>query len=107
MGSPLMSIANDEIIQKVEWRTRVLKAVLEQAFDKETLSDMLDAGWQQAHSEGVLDAAHICQNVAAGAADTRGRYVAQTLADSCKKYDAMNRTDRRSPALTNKERGKL
>lgn len=89
---------DDEVTQKVEWRNRVMAAVLRRQFDDETLFEMLDAGWEQAHSEGVLDAAHICQRVAEGAEDSRGKYVAQTLANACLEYDARNKAGR-TPAF--------
>src|SRR5262245_40202562 len=92
----VMTIATDEITQKVDWRMRVSRAVLERQFDQETLLALLDAGWEQAHSEGVTDAAHICQRIADQAPSPRDRQIAQLLADSCTAYDQKNRADRRS-----------
>lgn len=88
------AISREEALQKAEWRARIMLAVANQAFDTETLLQMLDAGWEQAHSEGLMDAAYICQKIADSMSDARGIKVAGTLAESCRKLDARNRAGR-------------
>lgn len=88
------AINRDEALQKAEWRTRIMVAVANQAFDTETLLQMLDAGWEQAHSEGLMDAEHVCQRVANSLKDARGAQVAGALAEACRELDARNRSGR-------------
>lgn len=59
-----MTVIPDEVQQRAEWRTRLTVAVLERKHDDETLSEMLRAGLNQAHSEGLMDAVHILEQIA-------------------------------------------
>lgn len=86
--------AMEDCTQRAEWRTRILVAVATGSFDTETLIAMLDAGWDQAHSEGLKDAAEICDGVAASLDDPPRKKVATTLADACRELDARNRDSR-------------
>lgn len=54
----------DEVVQKAEWRARLMGDVLSNMHDDETRAAMLEAGLAQAHEEGLLDAAYICDEVA-------------------------------------------
>lgn len=55
---------SDEVEQRQAWRQRLIEAVLKREFDDEVLVAMLCAGLDQAHSEGLADAADICRKVA-------------------------------------------
>ena len=80
-----------EVQQKAEWRTRLIVAIIERRFDDETLADMLEAGLDQANSDGLLDAAALCHRVADLVSDPNRRHVASTLAKSIMELDRMNR----------------
>lgn len=82
----------DEVDQKTDWRSRLVQAVLAREFEDETLVLMLEAGLQEAHSEGVLDAASICERVAE--ADSPARTVALVLAKALRKYNDRNVSNR-------------
>ena len=94
MGEPV--VVSDEIRQKAEWRARWCSDILSHKFDDETLSEMLIAGLDKAHSEGVLDAAEICQRIADGDANERWRNVASIIARSLRDLDRRNRAKRPS-----------
>lgn len=60
---------NEQGQQRLEWRRRLVDAVLKREFDDETLIAMVMAGFDQAHEDGISDAADLCRDVAAGAPD--------------------------------------
>jgi len=62
---------SEEAQQRTAWRRRLVEAVPERQFDNEVLVTMLMAGFDQAHAEGLLDAAEVCKEVAAGSAPAR------------------------------------
>ena len=53
--------------QKGAWRQRIIEAVVDRKFDDETLVTMILAGFDQAHEEGLPEAADVCRGVADGA----------------------------------------
>jgi hypothetical protein len=63
--------------QWTEWRRRMVEAIISRAFDDETLAEMLMAGFDEAHTEGLLDAADICRDIAE--ASPPGSRVARVL----------------------------
>lgn len=73
---------NEQSEQRVEWRSRLIKAIIGREHDDETLIDMLTAGLRQAYTEGVLDCADICDTIAVQAIGERGQFVARVLASS-------------------------
>lgn len=81
---------DDEIEQHVAWRRRLIDAVLNRAFDDETLVDMLCTGLSEAHAEGVLDAAYVCQKVA-DASKGEVKKTAAVLARQIRALEAINR----------------
>ena len=83
---------NDEVAQKAEWRTRLIVDIIQRKFDDETLADMLEAGLRQAHSEGLRDAADICQSVANAVQDPGKARAAFILASSIRDLDVRNKT---------------
>lgn len=54
---------DEEVEQKAEWRARLMGAIIRRDFDDDTLAHMLEAGLNQAHSEGLQDAADICDAI--------------------------------------------
>jgi len=97
---------DDEVAQSVAWRVRLTEAIIYRQFDDETLVEMLGAGFNQAHSEGMADAADICRNVAEAAADDRGRHVAATLTKAIETCDRANRTGKSIDDLWPRSSGK-
>lgn len=87
-----MSILNDEVQQKAEWRARLMADVLGDKFAEETRALLLEAGLHQAHSEGVEDAAYICVAIAHQATNSEVRRVATTIARALRDYDARNKS---------------
>jgi hypothetical protein len=92
-----MATVNDEIQQKAEWRARAISDIVLKAHDDETLVEMLEACLNQAHSEGLGDAAYICDKVA----DDPGiepvkRRTAKVLARSIRDLDKLNKQIPRS-----------
>lgn len=81
---------NDEVAQKAAWRVRLVIAIIERKFDDETLVQMLNAGLAQAHSEGLQDAATICDRIAA--ARPTAAKVATILAAAIRILDRMNKS---------------
>jgi hypothetical protein len=90
-----MDTIDPEVMQKAEWRVRLVRAVLFREHDSETLLAMLDAGLDMAHSEGLLDAVEVCQGVA-DQSDGEQRRVALVLADGLRKLNAKNAADDRA-----------
>lgn len=84
-----MDTIPDYVMQAAEWKARLVAAVIHRDFDDETLAEMLFAGFNQAHSEGLSDAAAICQ----GVADVvpHAAKVAGTLAARIRDLDRLNR----------------
>lgn len=82
---------NEEVAQRVGWRSRLIADVILRKFDDETLADMLEAGLRQAHSEGLLDAADICQSVANAIQDPGKARAAFVLASSIRELDVRNK----------------
>lgn len=91
-------VLDDEERHAVEWRTRLTIAVGTRAHDDEVLVDLLHAGLEQAYSEGVLAAAAICKDVAAG--NPAASRIAGTLVRAIREYDLMNRTRRNEKGPT-------
>lgn len=85
----------DELTRKAEWRARLISDIIGRRFDDATLEAMLEAGLHQAHSEGLEDAASVCDGVAAapGISPERLRVVA-VMARSIRQLDRMNRQGR-------------
>lgn len=84
----------NDCMQKAEWRTRVMLAVVNRSFDNETLIELLNAGWDQAHSEGLQAAAGICQRTADDIGNPVMKQTAEVLANACRVLDAKNKADR-------------
>jgi hypothetical protein len=82
--------SDEQIKQRAEWRSRLMKAVIGRQHDPATLVDMFAAGLQQAYSEGVLDAADMCDTIAKRTTNERDRYVAGVLAQSMRDYTTLN-----------------
>lgn len=82
-------ILTDEMDQHIAWRMRLATAIVHREFDDETLLTMLHAGLHQAHSEGLNDAAHICETVAVQR--PQARHVASVLAKAIRELDKLNR----------------
>jgi len=79
----------------MEWRQRLSAAVLNDQFDKETLLDLIEAGWSQAHCEGLQDAADVCDGVArAPTISNERRRAAAVLASSIRELERLNRETR-------------
>lgn len=55
---------DDESRQAVDWRMRLIEAILNRYHDDETLVAMLEAGLNQAHSEGLISGALLCEDIA-------------------------------------------
>lgn len=85
----MQSVVLDEITQKAEWRGRLFRALLRREHDDETLLAMLEAGLDQAHSDGLQDAADVCQGVADAKSDSKR--VASVLANAIRELDRRNR----------------
>jgi hypothetical protein len=68
--------------QREAWRRRIVEAVVSRSFDDETLAEMLMAGFDEAHAEGLLDAAEICGDVADGSPGGEGSF-ARAFAAVC------------------------
>lgn len=95
MASGLIAMATtDEIQQKAEWRSRLMADVLSSAHDDETRCELLEAGLHQAHSEGVEDAAEICDGIARQTSSPQIRAVAETIAKALREYDNRNKLGR-------------
>jgi hypothetical protein len=94
-----VTISDEEIIQRFEWRTRLIKTVIGRKHDDEILIEMLTCGLALAHSEGVLDCAAMLDTIADKATGNRDRFVARTLAKSMRDYNEMNVADRKLYAL--------
>jgi hypothetical protein len=74
--------------QRTEWRRRMVEAIIERAFDDETLAEMLMAGFDEAHTEGLLDGADICRDIAE--ASPPGSRVARVLESALRSLVEMN-----------------
>jgi hypothetical protein len=72
--------------QWTEWRRRMVEAIISRAFDDETLAEMLMAGFDEAHTEGLLDAADICRDIA----EASGSRVARVLENALRSLVEMN-----------------
>ena len=81
----------DEIQQKFEWRARLVVDLLSRKFEISTLAIMLEAGLRQAHSEGLLDAADVCETVSLSAENADKRRAAKVLAESIRELDRRNK----------------
>jgi hypothetical protein len=92
MGTLRMDTIDPDVMQKAEWRVRLVRAVLFREHDDDTLLAMLDAGLDMAHSEGLLDAVEVCQGVA-DQSDGDQKRVASVLANALRKLDAKNKLD--------------
>ena len=90
MGVQVKPATIELCTQRSEWRCRILAAVINGTFDAETIADLLDAGWAQAHTEGLQDASGICQDVANAVHHPVQRRTAQKLADACLELIALN-----------------
>jgi hypothetical protein len=87
-----MTIVSDEVQQKAEWRARAISGIVLKAHDDETLVEMLEACLNQAHSEGLADAAYICDKVAADPGiEPVKRRTAKVLAGSIRNLDKLNK----------------
>lgn len=80
---------NEQGLQSSEWRRRLVEAILQRKFDDETLVTMLMAGFEQAHEEGLTDAAALCRDVAAGMPSAS--HVAGTLERSLRELIKRNK----------------
>ena len=80
---------SDEADHHIAWRMRLATAIVYREFDDETLLVMLHAGLHQAHSEGLNDAAHICETVAVQR--PQAQHVASVLAKAIRELDELNR----------------
>lgn len=85
---------DDETQQKAEWRGRLMADVLSNMHDEDTRAELLEAGLHQAHSEGVEDAAVICDRIAHHAESREARKVAYIIAKALRDYDARNKATR-------------
>lgn len=83
---------NDEFQQRAEWRERLIEAVICRSADDETLVDMLMAAFDQSHSDGLQDAAAVCDH--AGKNNGEAGRAARTLAGLIRELDRMNRSDK-------------
>lgn len=88
------SFPTEETMQKVEWRVRLVVDLIARQHDDATLEAMLNAGLEQAYSEGLQEAASVCQAVADGPVQAATKHVASTLAASIRELDRRNRRDR-------------
>lgn len=93
-----MTEATDDMMQKAEWRARLVVDIIARKFDDETLAEMLEAGLCQAHSEGLMDAAYICDKVAEQAVKPASRYAAEVLGNGIRALDIKNKGTQKSPA---------
>jgi hypothetical protein len=82
---------DDNGVQQLEWRARLVRAVIERKHGDETLVTMLFAGFDQAQSDGLRDAAWLCQRVAEACPESAR--VATVLAENILRLDKMNRAD--------------
>lgn len=83
--------SQDEIQQKFEWRARLVVDVLSRKFDIQILAEMLEAGLRQAHSEGLIDAALICDHVAEMTDRGPKRHTAEVLGRCIRELDRKNK----------------
>lgn len=81
----------DEIQQKSEWRTRLVVDVLSRKFDIQILAEMLEAGLRQTHSEGLIDAALVCDDVATMIDSGPKRHTAEVLGRAIRELDRKNK----------------
>lgn len=87
-----MGVISDETQQKAEWRARAISDIVLKAHDNETLVEMLEACLNQAHSEGLGDAAYICDKVADDPEiEPVKRRTAKVLAGSIRDLDKLNK----------------
>lgn len=70
-----------EVAERAAWRTRLVIDVLRGTHDKKTIADMVDAGLNQAHREGVEDAIDICDRALSGAMPDVAEIILGTLKD--------------------------
>lgn len=82
-------IITEEIKQSIEWRRRLLEAVLERKFDDEVLVTMLMAGFDQAHADGMLEAADMCKEIGDKALDSKR--VAGVIENALRRLVEMNK----------------
>jgi hypothetical protein len=86
-----MTEVTDELLQKAEWRARLIEDVIHRRFDDETLAVMIEAGLSQAYSEGLLDAAEICESVARSVSEPPKRQTASVLGRCLRQLNDLNR----------------
>jgi len=82
---------HEAVVQQAEWRARLTVAVINKEFDDETLISMLFAGLNQAHEEGLRDAANLCRDVAKRARFPERVLTASVIADSLERLIKLNR----------------
>jgi hypothetical protein len=80
---------DEDTAHRTEWKQRIVAAVVERRFDDETLGHLIAAGFDQAHSDGLADAAYICDRVAEARPHTRT--VLAVIANAIRDLDARNR----------------
>lgn len=85
---------NEEVQQKSDWRARLMADVLSNTHDEETRAELLIAGLEQAHTEGVEDATFICDGIAHQSVEPRTIKVATTIAKALRDYNARNKNGR-------------
>ena len=81
----------EDVEQRTAWKRRIVSAILNREHDDETLAAMLIAALNQGHSEGLQDAAHICEQIGVQypGASIVGR-TATVLARSIRELDKLN-----------------
>ena len=93
-----MTTTADQIQQRIEWRTRLVRDILSGEHSADTVWEMLFAGIDQAYSEGILVAADICDDVAHRSNDHNTKRVCIVLSESLRKLDALNKQNADIPA---------
>lgn len=90
-----------EAEQRSAWRQRLVAAVADRSFDDATLIAMLVAGFDQAHEEGISDAADICGQI--GREVIGASRVALLLEKSLHRLIQLNRQTDKSDANRTRE----
>lgn len=80
----------EQLQQRAEWRARLMADVLSNMHDDETRVQMLFAGLEQAHQEGMSDAADICDGLAVAKPGTRDATVAFVISNAIRALCRLN-----------------
>jgi hypothetical protein len=85
----------EDMRQKAEWRARLTVAIASRKHDDATLVAMLHAGFEEAFSEGMQEAASLCDLLCEGGSINSQRgHTLRVTAKAIRELDAKNRAGR-------------